>query len=150
MLYVISTRRMVDMVEDAAYPGMEIADANPMPFPGFDRPILDRCQLLAVMRERRYAAWRTALASVVGIHLITDIRNSRYVGKADGAKSIRLRWNAANGYGGNVELCGIDPANFRYSVLRVFDPAIPMRVIDEVESHFKIALDARRLGLNRN
>lgn len=137
----------------AGYPVMEIADAQPVPFPGFDRLVLDRAQLQAVMREHRYAAWRTALSSVVGVYLITDTRDRRqYVGKADGAESIRQRWSAyaANGHGGNVELRNVDPSGFRYSILRVFDPATPTRVIDEAESHFKNALDTRRHGLNRN
>ncbi len=137
----------------AGYPVMEIADAQPVPFPGFDRLVLDRAQLLAIMREHRYAAWRTALSSVVGIYLITDTSDGRqYVGKADGTENIRQRWSdyAANGHGGNVELRGVNPANFRYSVLRVFDPATPTRVIDEAESHFKYVLDTRRHGLNRN
>lgn len=108
---------------------------------------------MAVMREHRYAAWRTALASVVGIYLITDTRDGRqYIGKADGAESIRQRWSAyaANGHGGNVELRNVDPSSFHYSILRVFDPATPTRVIDEAESHFKLALDTRKHGLNRN
>ncbi|GAA3662891.1 GIY-YIG nuclease family protein [Microbacterium marinilacus] len=135
------------------YPVMEIADAQPVPFPGFDRLVLDRSQLQAVMREHRYAAWRTALSSVVGIYLITDTRDGRqYVGKADGAESICQRWSAyaANGHGGNVELRSVDPSTFRFSLLRVFDPATPTRVIDETESHFKNALDSRKHGLNRN
>lgn len=135
------------------YPVLEISDAQPIPFPGFDRLILDRAHLQAVMREHRYAAWRTALASVAGIYLITDTRDGgHYVGKAEGAESIRQRWNAyaANGHGGNVELRGLDPANFRYSILRVFDPSTPTQVIDAAESHFKHALDSRRHGLNRN
>lgn len=137
----------------AGYPVMEIADAQPALFPGFDSLVLDRPQLQAVMREHRYAAWRTALSSVVGGYLITDTRDGRqYVGKADGAESIRQRWSAyaANGHGGNVELHSVDPSGFRYSILRVFDPATPTRVIDEAESHFKNALDTRRHGLNRN
>ncbi len=137
----------------AGYPVMEIADAQPVPFPGFDRLILDHAQLQAVMREHRYAAWRTALSSVVGVYLITDTRDGRqYVGKADGVESICQRWSAyaTNGHGGNVELRGMDPTSFRFSVLRVFDPATPTRVIDEAESHFKFALDTRKHGLNRN
>ncbi len=137
----------------AGYPVMEIADAQPVPFPGFDRLVLERAQLQAVMREHRYVAWRTALSSVVGVYLITDTRDGRqYVGKADGAESIRQRWNAyaTNGHGGNVELRNVDPTSFRFSLLRVFDPAVPTRVIDEAESHFKLALDTRRHGLNRN
>jgi hypothetical protein len=137
----------------ANYPVIGIADAEPIPFPGFDRLILSHAQLQAVMREHRYASWRTALSSVVGIYLITDTRDGRhYVGKADGLESIRQRWSAyaTNGHGGNVELRGLDPTNFRFSLLRVFDPATPTRDIDLAESHFKEALDSRRHGLNRN
>lgn len=135
------------------YPVTGIADAEPVPFPGFDRLVLSHTQLQAVMREHRYASWRTTLSSVVGIYLITDTRDGRhYVGKADGEESIRQRWNAyaTNGHGGNVELRTLDPSSFRFSLLRVFDPSTPTRDIDAAESHFKDALDTRRHGLNRN
>lgn len=137
----------------AIYPVVEIADAEPIPFPGFDRLVLDYPHLQAVMREHRYASWRTALASVVGIYLITDTKDGRhYVGKADGTENVRQRWNtyATNGHGGNVVLRALDPTSFRYSLLRVFDPSTPTPVIDAAESHFKLALDTRRHGLNRN
>ncbi len=137
----------------APYPVVSIADAQPVPFPGFDRLILEHPQLQAVMREHRYAAWRTALASVVGIYLITDTRDGRhYVGKADGKESIRQRWNAyaTNGHGGNRDLIGRDPESFRFSLLRVFDPSTPTEEINAAESHFKGALDSRTHGLNAN
>jgi hypothetical protein len=137
----------------AAYPVIEIADAEPVPFPGFDRLVLNYSQLQAVMREHRYASWRTALSSVVGIYLITDTLDGRqYVGKADGTENIRQRWSiyATNGHGGNVELKNLDPNSFRYSLLRVFDPSTPTSAINDAESHFKVALDSRRHGLNRN
>lgn len=138
----------------AGYPVHSIADAQPIPFPGFDRLVLNYSQLQAVMREPRYASWCTALASVIGIYLITDTRDGRqYVGKADGAENIRQRWSAyaANGHGGNVELRGLDPSTFRYSVLRVFDPSTPLSEINLAESHYKLVLDSRvPHGLNRN
>ncbi|WP_300682824.1 GIY-YIG nuclease family protein [Nocardioides sp.] len=137
----------------ATYPVMEIADSHPIRFPGFDRLVLDHPTLQAVMREHRYAAWRTALSAVVGIYLITDTRDGRhYVGKADGAENILQRWTqyATNGHGGNVELKRVDPSSFRFSVLRVFDPSTPTSVINAAESHFKVALDSVRHGLNRN
>lgn len=137
----------------ASYPVMEIADAQPIRFPGFDALTLDYSVLQAVMRERRYASWRTALSSVIGIYLITDTRDGRqYVGKADGAENVLQRWSAyaANGNGGNVELRGLDPSTFRLSVLRVFDPATPVSEINAAESHFKHALASRTHGLNRN
>lgn len=137
----------------ASYPVIGIADAEPIPFPGFDRLVLSHVQLQAVMREHRYASWRTALSSVFGIYLIADTRDGRhYVGKADGEESIRQRWHAyaTNGHGGNVELGNLDPSSFRFSLLRVFDPATPTRDINAAESHFKQALDSVRHGLNRN
>ena len=137
----------------ASYPVMEIADAEPVPFPGFDALTLDYPQLQAVVRDHRYAGWRAALASVTGIYLITDTHDGRhYVGKADGVENLLQRWTAyaANGHGGNVELRSLDPSTFRLSVLRVFDPATPTQAIDTAESHFKRALDSRRHGLNRN
>tara|TARA_Y100001947_G_C10323021_1_gene297077 strand:+ start:509 stop:880 length:372 start_codon:yes stop_codon:yes gene_type:complete len=75
-----------------------------------------------------------------------------YVGKADGEESIRQRWHAyaTNGHGGNVELKDLDPSHFRFSLLRVFDPATPTRDINAAESHFKEGLDSIRHGLNRN
>lgn len=137
----------------AEYPVVGISDAEPIPLPGFDRLVLSHTQLQAVMREHRYASWRTALSSVAGIYLITDTSDGRqYVGKADGAESIRQLWSAyaTNGHGGNVELRNLQPSNFRFSLLRVFDPATPMRDITAAESHFKTALDSIRHGLNRN
>lgn len=137
----------------ASYPVMGIADAEPIPFPGFDRLVLNYPQLQAVMREHPYASWRTALSSVMGIYLITDTRDGRhYVGKADGEESIRQRWHAyaTSGHGGNVELKTLDPNSFRFSLLRVFDPSTPKADINAAESHFKVALDSVRYGLNRN
>jgi len=136
----------------AAYSVLEIAEAQPVRFPGFDSLILDHGQLQAVVREYRYASWRTALSSVHGVYLITDTRDGRnYVGKADGAESILQRWSAyaTNGHGGNVELKRLDPSTFRFSLLRVFDPATPEAVVNAAESHFKRAIDSIRHGLNR-
>jgi hypothetical protein len=99
-----------------SYPVTGVADAEPIPFPCFDRLVLDYARLQAVMREPRYASWRTALGSVIGIYLITDTKDGlQYIGKADGAENIRQRWStyAANGHGGNKELRILDPASFR-------------------------------------
>lgn len=137
----------------ADYPVVEIADAEPVPFPGFDRLALDYPRLQAVMREHRFVSWRTALGSVSGIYVITDTRDGRqYVGKAEGLENLRQRWSsyASNGHGGNVELRGLDPTSFRFSLLQVFDPTTPSPLIDAAESHFKHALATRSHGLNRN
>lgn len=137
----------------AAYPVLEIADAQPIPFPGFDALILSHFELQAVMRDPHYHSWRTALRSVAGIYLITDTRDGRqYVGKADGAETISQRWAgyAASGHGGNVELRSLDPSTLQFSILRVFDPTTPQRDINSAETHYKRALGTRAHGLNRN
>ncbi len=137
----------------ADYQVKSIADAEPVPFPGFDYLILSYSALQAVIREPRYASWRTALGSVMGVYLITDTRTGRhYVGKADGKQNILQRWNAyaATGHGNNEKLIPLDPGTFRFSLLRVFDPSTPREVVDQAESHFKEALDTRTHGLNGN
>lgn len=138
----------------AGYPVTTIADATPLPFPGFNKLILTYPQLQAVVREPRYAAWVAALSAVKGIYLITDTRDGRqYVGKADGSENIYQRWfaYATNGHGGNVELRSLDPSTFQYSLLRVFDPSTPTTEINAAEQHYKIALASRwPHGLNRN
>lgn len=135
----------------APYPVMEIADSAPIAFPGFDRLIVTFPKLEAVVSEHRYVSWRAALAVVIGIYLITDLRDGRqYVGKADGAENILQRWTtyASNGHGGNVRLKPLDPATFQFSLLRVFDPSTPPSVVNVAESHFKNALGTRKFGLN--
>lgn len=138
----------------AGYPITTIADATPLPFPGFDKLNLNYPQLQAVVREPRYAAWVAALPAVKGVYLITDTRDGRhYVGKADGSENIYQRWfaYATNGHGGNVELKNLDPSTFRYSLPRVFDPSTPTAEINAAERHYKITLASRcPHGLNRN
>lgn len=137
----------------ALYTVDTIADAEPIPFPGFDNLVLSYPFLQEVMREPAHASWRTALGAVKGIYLITDTRTGRhYVGKAEGLENIRQRWNsyATNGHGGNVKLKQLKPHTFRFSLLRVFDPATPTSIINAAESHFKIALDTIKHGLNSN
>lgn len=137
----------------AKYPILDIVDVEPEPFPGFDHLVIDHDQLRAVVSDPRYAAWRTALASVIGIYLITDTSTGRhYVGKADGNETLLQRWTvyATNGHGGNAGLKGLDSAKFRYSVLRVLDPSTAEADINAVEKHYKDALDSRKHGLNEN
>ena len=113
----------------SAFSVVEIADPHVVPFPGFDRVLVDHGQLRDVIEDSRYAAWRTALGSVQGIYLIADTNSGQlYVGKADGGERILGRWTqyARDGHGGNValrQLAGLDSAHarhFQFSLLRVF------------------------------
>jgi hypothetical protein len=53
----------------AAFPVIEIADPQNVEFPGFDRLALTRAVLRVALEDSRYAAWRTALGSVQGVHI---------------------------------------------------------------------------------
>lgn len=138
---------------------VEIADPEAVPFPGFDRVLVDRPTLQAIITDARYASWRTALGAVQGIYLITDrSTGEHYVGKADGGERILGRWStyAQNGHGGNkrmkelVELDAEHSRHFQWSILRVFGPSTPKPEVDQEEAHFKRALMSREFGLNEN
>lgn len=53
-------------------PVMEIADAQQVPFPGFDRLVLEHDQLQWIKREHRYKSGCTAVSLLVGVYLITN------------------------------------------------------------------------------
>lgn len=91
----------------SAFPVVEIADPQRVPFPGFDRVLITHTELKDVVQDPRYGEWRTALGAVQGIYLIADTSTgSLYVGKADGGERILGRWAAyaRDGHGGNVAL----------------------------------------------
>ncbi|GGR73705.1 hypothetical protein J2S40_001541 [Nocardioides luteus] len=138
---------------------VEIADPETVPFPGYERFVIDFPTLQAVIEDSRYAAWRAALAAVQGIYLIADKRTGRlYVGKADGSERFLGRWSAyaRDGHGGNLGLKALAAADtshaedFVFSILRVFDPTTPAAEIDAAESHYKQALLTRIHGYNHN
>ncbi|HWK21143.1 MAG TPA: GIY-YIG nuclease family protein [Microbacteriaceae bacterium] len=141
-------------------PVVEIADPAAVAFPGYDRVLVTYDELRAIVDDSRYAEWRTALAAVQGVYLITDPTGPGrlYVGKADGLGGILARWAAyaRDGHGGNValrDLAGLDAAHakrFRFSILRVFGPHVPQIDVDDAEAHYKRALLTREHGLNRN
>ena len=170
VLSVLSKRLVIEWSPDAvnwakqgaaaaAFRVVEIADPEVVPFPGFDRVLISFEELLAVVEDSRYRAWRTALGAVQGIYLIADSSTGKlYVGKADGSERILGRWTAyaKDGHGGNValrDLAQLDASHrehFRFSILRVFGPSVPTAEVDEAEAHYKRSLLTRQWGLNRN
>lgn len=143
----------------ANLPVVEIADPEVVPFPGYDRVLVDYDTLRLAVTDSRYAAWQAALGSVQGIYLIADTSTGHlYVGKADGRERILGRWTqyARDGHGGILALRAlagddVDHArHFQFSLLRVFSPSALSSEVDEAEAHFKRALLARQFGLNRN
>lgn len=143
----------------SAFVVREIADPSIVSFPGFDRLHLRFHELRAVVNESRYENWRTALASVQGIYLITDSADGRlYVGKTGGGERVLGRWQdyARDGHGGNVLMRALLAAqpdhadHLSWSLLRVFGPQSTSLEVSEAEEHFKRVLGSRAFGLNAN
>ncbi|MBN2579285.1 MAG: GIY-YIG nuclease family protein [Pirellulales bacterium] len=133
---------------------MSIAD-----FPGFNSVRLSYKMLKSIVREDN-PSWKSALANVAGVYIITDAATGRqYVGSAYGGIGLWQRWSAYadSGHGHNKELVELISAkgneyakNFQFSIIEVCDiNSNPDHVISR-ESHWKDVLMTREFGLNRN
>jgi hypothetical protein len=126
-------------------------------FPGYNKVCITHTQLKTIHRQQ-IASWKSALASIKGVYLITDTSTGRhYVGKASGSDGIWNRWGAYadNGHGGNVELKALlkdkgsaHMANFQYTVLEIADTHATEDDILARESHWVNVLHSRKHGLN--
>jgi len=126
-------------------------------FPGYKAVDLSMAEL-RILAQQNIESWRSALASVKGIYLITDKNGGLYVGKADGADGIWGRWctYARTGHGHNVAMkkeFGIEAPperqnDLRFSILEIAD--LNASDIDQREAHWKRILNSRGFGYNRN
>jgi hypothetical protein len=101
-----------------------------LPFPSYENVRLNHRQLVAAVNN---SEWQSALGSVQGIYLQTDLSNGwHYVGSAYSekgeSKGILSRWKdyACGDYsGGNKQLQKLTPQHiekyFLYSILEIFD-----------------------------
>jgi hypothetical protein len=130
-------------------------------FPGYDDIDLSFQELESLVKNA-CPEWMSALESIKGIYLISDIKTGkRYVGSAYGDQGIWSRWCAYvdSGHGGNVELRAlvIDPTlayrrtNFRLALLEHRPSRTEDKIILDRESFWKrILLTRGEEGLNRN
>jgi len=97
--------------------------------------------------------WVKALSSVNGVYLIKDQTSGKlYVGSAYGDQGIYGRWSAygKKGHGGNQELMGLNPANFKFSILEIVPATTTAEGVVDCENRWKEKLGTRQFGLNRN
>lgn len=128
-------------------------------FPGFSEIRLSYSRL-RVLVAQNIDTWRSALGSVSGIYVISDIVTGRlYVGSAYGEGGIWSRWSAyaRTGHGGNAELRrllrengGEYASNFQYTILEICDLMMTKDQILARESHWKDCLLSRQFGYNEN
>lgn len=132
-------------------------------FPGYQNVRLRHHELQRIIANDE-PSWKDALSSVKGVYVITDLSDGRlYVGSASGeANGLWQRWagyaNLVNLTGGNKGLDTLRSTrgdshivdNFQYSILEIFDPKTNAEAILQRESFWKVALDSRQHGMNRN
>jgi hypothetical protein len=99
------------------------------------------------------SGWIQRLTQARGVYLLSCPRNGElYVGSASGAGGFWSRWQqyAHDGHGGNVALVGRERTDWRVSVLQVAGSAETRDDILSMEDFWKLRLQSRSLGLNRN
>jgi len=97
--------------------------------------------------------WIAALSAARGIYLLTCPRTrEQYVGAAYGNSGFWGRWQAyiASGHGGNEGLKSRDPSDYQISILEAAGSAATVEDIVAMEVQWKLKLQSREMGLNRN
>ena len=97
--------------------------------------------------------WVQRLADARGVYLLACPRTGElYVGSATGTGGFWARWQeySRSGHGGNVGLIGREPTDWRVSVLQVAGSVDSTDDILAMETAWKVRLQAREFGLNRN
>ncbi|MEC7940585.1 MAG: GIY-YIG nuclease family protein [Pseudomonadota bacterium] len=128
-------------------------------FQGYQQTSLSKTHLDIIVKHQ-ISDWRSALSSVSGIYLITDLATGKlYVGSATGEYGLWQRWcdYSYTGHGGNNQLYillndkGMTYAdNFQYSILEIADTHKTKDEILARESYWKNVLASRQFGYNDN
>ncbi|CAG1016736.1 hypothetical protein ANAEL_05801 [Anaerolineales bacterium] len=98
-------------------------------------------------------SWIAVLQSSKGVYLLTCPKTKeQYVDSAYGEGGFWCRWqiHAQTGYGDAVALKSRDPSDYQVSILEVAGTASTSDDILRMESRWKLKLQSREMGLNRN
>ena len=128
-------------------------------FTNYKEVLLSRNQL-EIMYRQVPASWKTALSSVAGVYLQTDLRNGKhYVGSAYGFGGFWQRWESyfITFHGGNKGLLDLYKGegkgvfdNFQYSILETVDIDTPKEEVIAIENRWKKQLQSKEFGYNEN
>ena len=117
-------------------------------FPGY----LDFISPLSKL-DRLPRGWIAALQACRGIYLLTCPKTrEQYVGAAFGEGGLWSRWQdyIQTGHGGNVALKIRDPSDYQVSILEVAGTAATNDDLFRMEAQWKLKLQSREMGLNKN
>jgi len=118
------------------------------PMPKWNELLLD-CEEFRMLPK----SWQLVVSQWRGVYHILDRASGKsYVGSAYGDDNIYGRWcvYADTGHGDNIDLKGLDPSNFRFSILERVSPDMPAEDVIRLESNWKDRLGTRECGLNAN
>lgn len=139
---------------------LEISKIEHINFHSYTDVVLSFTELKEIFINK-YNDWKTALSSVNGIYLITDILSGKqYIGSSYGKDGIWGRWEKyvqTNGHGENKSLEALiskdsNYANkyFQFSILSIFNQNISVKEIIYFEQLYKKKLGTNSFGLNNN
>jgi hypothetical protein len=98
-------------------------------------------------------SWATTLKIARGVYLLTCPKTKeQYVGSACGEHGFWGRWQdyVNNSHGGNKELKSRDPSDYQVCILEVAGSSASNEDILAMESRWKLKLQSREMGLNKN
>lgn len=143
---------------------IQLYEVKPVPlsfsdFNSYKDVLLTRNQLEIMFRQVP-ASWKTALSSVAGVYLQTDLSNGKhYVGSAYGIGGFWQRWESyyLSYHGGNKGLQQLFKEQgkesfeqFQYSILETVDVDTPKEEVIAIEFRWKNQLRSKEFGYNEN
>lgn len=117
-------------------------------FPGFLNFITPLSKINSLPKS-----WVNVIKSSRGVYLLTCPKTrEQYIGSATGENGFWGRWqNYVNsGHGNNTELKSRDPSDYQISILEVAGTSATPEDIIQMERLWKLKLQSREMGLNRN
>ena len=143
------TRAWVQRADRQDKPIVELRPEFKEPeFPGFMEFIKPLSQISTLPKT-----WTEVLKQARGVYLLTCPRTKeQYVGSASGEEGFWQRWMeyALTGHGGDAALKSRDPSDYQVSILEVAGSSANADDILAMESRWKVKLQSREMGLNKN
>lgn len=118
------------------------------PFPGF----LNFVEALSKIASLP-PSWASVLKSSCGVYVLTCPKTKeQYVGSVTGREGFWQRWQeyCRTGHGGNIALKSRAPSDYQVAILEVAGSSATDEEILKMETLWKIKLQSREMGLNRN
>lgn len=143
------TRAWVQRADNMNKPIIELRPEFKEPdFPGFLNLMQPLSSIAGLPKN-----WIAVLKEATGVYLLTCPKTKeQYVGSASGSAGFWHRWMeyVVSGHGGNIALKSREYSDYQVSILEIAGSASTIEDIRKMESRWKVKLQSREMGLNRN